>query len=101
MAIKERIEIRSLQYDGRKKMTFKSLLAKGVPAVLIPGIIFASIYGVKNLDKLEKYQNDKRIFPVSGMVGEVEDGDTFSLESGRELMHQIGVKMDITRQESI
>jgi len=54
MAIKERIEIRSLQYDGRKKMTFKSLLAKGVPAVLIPGIIFASIYGVKNLDKLEK-----------------------------------------------
>jgi len=38
----------------KKKVTFKSLLAKGVPAVLIPGIIFASIYGVKNLDKLEK-----------------------------------------------
>jgi len=67
----------------KKKMTFKSLLAKGVPAVLIPGIIFASIYGVKNLDKLEKYQNDKRIFPVSGIVEEVEDGDTFSLKSGQ------------------
>ena len=67
----------------KKKMTFKSLLAKGIPAVLIPGIIFASIYGVKNLDKLERYQNDKRIFPVSGIVEEVEDGDTFSLESGQ------------------
>ena len=64
-------------------MTFKSLLAKGIPAVLIPGIIFASIYGVKNLDKLEKYQNDTKIFPRNGIVEKVTDGDTFELESGQ------------------
>ena len=64
-------------------MTFKSLLAKGVPAVLIPGIIFASIYGVKNLDKLEKYQNDPKIFPRNGTVEKVTDGDTFELDSGQ------------------
>ena len=52
----------------KTKLTFKSLLAKGVPAVLIPGIIFASIYGVKNLNKLEKYQNDPKIFPKNGIV---------------------------------
>jgi hypothetical protein len=34
---------------------YKEWLKKGVPAVLIPGIIFASMYGVKNIDKLNNY----------------------------------------------
>lgn len=53
--------------------------------MLISGIIFASIYGVNKLDKIKNYYTDERIFPKSGEMVEVEDGDTFRLKSGQSV----------------
>ena len=65
------------------KRDYKYWLAKGVPAILTPGIIFALIYGPKNLDKIKSYDNDENIFPRSGYIEEIEDGDTVRLQSGQ------------------
>jgi endonuclease YncB( thermonuclease family) len=66
------------------KPTAKELIKKGIPAVLIPGIILAGILGFKwdEIQKVKDYYRIKTIFPDAGMVGEVEDGDTFILKSG-------------------
>ncbi len=66
------------------KLTAKSLIAKKVPYVLIPGILLAVALGFKGtkLDKIEDYSQIKEIFPSSGVVETVEDGDTFTLDSG-------------------
>jgi len=69
----------------RKITKYNDWLKKGVPAILIPGLILASIYGYKNIDKIKNYYNDARIFPKSGMVESVEDGDTFVLKSGHRV----------------
>lgn len=58
--------------------------------MLIPGLIFASIYGVKNIDKLTNYYENVRIFPKIGIVREVEDGDTVRLQSG-QVVRLIGI----------
>jgi len=68
-----------------KKLTFKELAKKGIPAVLIPGIIFASLYGSKNIEKIKNYYEAEVIFPKSGMVEVVEDGDTFYLKEGQKV----------------
>lgn len=66
-----------------KKITADWLRKIGVPGALIIGIIFASTLGVKNLEKLgPDYLNNTTVFPPSGMVREVIDGDTFRLENG-------------------
>jgi endonuclease YncB( thermonuclease family) len=70
---------------GKKKSkpTVGWLRKIGVPAVLIPGIIFATIYGVKNISKLgPDYYKNKQVFPTSGYVEKVEDGDTLTLKNG-------------------
>lgn len=74
----------------KSENNYKEWLRKGVPAVLIPGLIFASIYGIKNIDKLNDYYKNERIFPKSGMVREVEDGDTIRLVSG-QVVRLIGI----------
>ena len=53
--------------------------------VLIPGIIFASLYGNGNIEMIKNYYESELIFPKSGKVEEVEDGDTFYLESGQKV----------------
>lgn len=63
---------------------YSELFKKGIPAVLIPGIIFAAIYGTEIIDKIKNYYQEKRLFPDNGIVLEVEDGDTFSLKSGKK-----------------
>lgn len=68
---------------GKKKVTADRLRKIGVPAVLIPGIIFATIYGINNIYKLgPDYYKNKQVFPVSGYVSVVEDGDTLVLKGG-------------------
>lgn len=63
-------------------MTSKQLAKKGVPWLLIPGILWVSIFGLDTLEKTKNYYQSKVIFPQSGVVEKVEDGDTFSLSSG-------------------
>lgn len=48
------------------------------------------MYGVRNINKIGNYYEDEKIFPKSGMVLEVEDGDTFRLDSG-QVVRMIGV----------
>lgn len=69
---------------SKKKLSAKSLLRKGVPAVLIPGLLTAAILSWKTgaLDKIQNYYQLKALFPSSGIVSAVEDGDTFTLKSG-------------------
>ncbi|OGG08860.1 hypothetical protein A2154_02195 [Candidatus Gottesmanbacteria bacterium RBG_16_43_7] len=66
-----------------KRLTAVELLKKGVPAVLIPGIILAGALGWKGeeLKKALNYHQIKTIFPDQGVVSTVEDGDTFMLRN--------------------
>lgn len=68
----------------KTKLSAKSLLRKGVPAVLIPGFLVASILGWKigAIDKIQNYYQLKALFPSSGIVSQVEDGDTFTIKNG-------------------
>jgi endonuclease YncB( thermonuclease family) len=73
----------------KKRWDRKRLLAFGIPAVLIPGLAAAILLGW-NPTKLEiakNYQAIKTIFPSSGVVTRVNDGDTFELQNG------VGVRM--------
>ena len=68
----------------RKKVnSYKEWLKKGVPAILIPGIIFATMYGTGKIETIKDYYGDKNIFPNMGWMEEVEDGDTIRLQSGQ------------------
>lgn len=69
---------------SKKKFSAKDLLKKGVPAVLIPGLLVAGILGWKSgaLEKIKNYYQMKDLFPASGVVTEITDGDTFVLKNG-------------------
>jgi endonuclease YncB( thermonuclease family) len=69
---------------SKKKFTAKELIKKGVPYILIPGILAAAALGWKTdaLGKIQNYYQIKALFPSSGIVQSVEDGDTFTLKSG-------------------
>ena len=66
----------------KKRLTRKDLIKKGVPLVLIPGIVWAAVFGLDALEKTKNYYQSKIIFPSAGVVEEIEDGDTFALASG-------------------
>lgn len=55
------------------------LKSRGIPAVLIPGIIFASSLGWIGWKQLENYKNSRMIFPESATVIAVIDGDTLKI----------------------
>lgn len=67
-----------------KRWTRRRLLSLGVPAVLVPGLLIAMALGWNptKLTSVKNYQQVKTIFPASGIVTEVTDGDTFSLQNG-------------------
>lgn len=67
-----------------KKLSAKELIKKGVPYILIPGILAAFALGWKTdaLGKLQNYYQMKALFPSSGIVQTIEDGDTFTIASG-------------------
>lgn len=67
----------------KKVNNYKEWLKRGVPAILIPGIIFATMYGAGKIKTIKDYYGDENIFPKSGYVEEVEDGDTMRLQSGQ------------------
>ncbi|MBI5620545.1 thermonuclease family protein [Candidatus Gottesmanbacteria bacterium] len=81
---------------SRKKhtrwMTRKQLIAFGVPAVLIPGLLIAIALGWKPdlLTTVKNYHQIKTIFPSSGMVTHVTDGDTFTIQNGVDV-RMIGI----------
>ena len=65
----------------------KTLLAYGLPAVLIPGIMFALSLGWNptSLFTQPSYYLNKTIFPSKGKVKSIIDGDTFMLKQGQEV----------------
>jgi endonuclease YncB( thermonuclease family) len=67
-----------------KKLTAKELIKKKIPYILIPGILAVAALGWKSgvFDKIQNYYQMKALFPSSGIVGKVEDGDTFTLKNG-------------------
>ncbi len=68
----------------KKKLTAKELVKKGVPYVLIPGFLAAAALGWKTgaFEKVQNYYEMKTLFPSSGIVSQVQDGDTFTLKNG-------------------
>lgn len=67
----------------KKTKNYQFWLKKGIPAILVPGLVFASAYGLKNIDKIKNYYQDKNIFPKTGQIESYEDGDTFKLQTGQ------------------
>jgi len=69
------------------RWTRKKLLAIGIPAVLIPGILTAVVLGWNPtvLEKAKDYYEIASLFPKAGVVRDVYDGDTFRLQSGVEV----------------
>ena len=71
-----------------KRITRKTLLALGIPAVLIPGLMTAMLLGwdPSKLATISNYHAVQKVFPKTGVVREVYDGDTFRLQNGVELL---------------
>ncbi len=67
-----------------KILTRRKLLAFGVPAVLIPGIMLMSALNFKPADlfKNESYYQNQLVFPKEAKVLVVIDGDTVEIENG-------------------
>lgn len=59
-------------------------MALGIPMVLIPGILLAITLGwnPKKFTKVSDYHNIQQLFPDSGVVSHVTDGDTLELQNG-------------------
>ena len=57
------------------------LKSRGIPAVLIPGIIFAASLGWMGWKQLENYKNALVIFPELATVIAVIDGDTLEIST--------------------
>lgn len=68
----------------KSRWTKKRLVTLGVPAVLIPGLLIAMALGWSptKLGGVKDYHQIKTIFPSSGVVTQVTDGDTFNLQNG-------------------
>lgn len=68
------------------------MIALGVPAVLIPGLFIAMALGWNptKLGGVKDYHEIKTIFPSSGVVAQVIDGDTFELQNGVDV-RMIGI----------
>ena len=86
-----------------RRLTAKNLIKKGVPYVLIPGILAAGILGWKTgaFEKIKNYYELKSLFPESGIVTKIEDGDTFILKNGVKVrLLGIDAPAGITRAEN-
>lgn len=75
---------KSKHQDVPKRISAGWLRKIGVVGVLIPGIIITvAALGVKNWQGLgPDIHGNKRVFPDTGVVRQVIDGDTFELQSG-------------------
>jgi len=61
------------------------LVKKGVPAVLIPGLLAAIALGWNGtpVSSVRNWYGSTRMFPTTGMVKTIEDGDTIVLANGK------------------
>ncbi len=66
----------------KKRLTWKKLRKAGVATVFIPGILLAWYVKTGKLNNFDKYYKAKMVFPDSGLIETVENGDTFDLRSG-------------------
>lgn len=68
----------------KSRRTRERLVRLGIPAVLIPGIILAISLGWNptKFASVTDYHKIKTVFPDSGIVVHVNDGDTFELQNG-------------------
>lgn len=68
---------------GKRRLTADKLRKIGVKEVLIPGLLLAAGLGWAGWKKLgpDIYKN-KQVFPESGIVRTVIDGDTFEFQNG-------------------
>lgn len=62
-----------------KSPTSGWLKSHGLPAILIPGIIFAASLGWMGWQQLTNYKTDLTIFPKSAIIISVVDGDTLEI----------------------
>lgn len=71
----------------QKRWTKARLAGLGIPAVLIPGILLAVVLGwnPSKLSKIDNFHKIQTLFPKSGTVREVHDGDTVVLQNGVEV----------------
>jgi endonuclease YncB( thermonuclease family) len=67
---------------SKQKITASWLRARNVPRVFIAGILLTLAVGAGNIGKIKDYYKYRRVFPVTGIVREVVDGDTFDLQNG-------------------
>jgi endonuclease YncB( thermonuclease family) len=69
---------------GKKILTVKELVKKGVPYSLILGLIAAGILGwnAKAIMDAKNYHELEQLFPSNGVVTQIEDGDTFTFNDG-------------------
>jgi len=81
------------------KITAKELAKKRYPRVLIPGIMLVLMVGAGGIMKGVDYYKNKAIFPDSGLVMTVEDGDTFELAKGQRVK-MIGINAPERGNES-
>jgi endonuclease YncB( thermonuclease family) len=66
-----------------KRLTAGALRKIGVKEVLIPGLLLAGVLGWQSWKTLgPDFYKNQRVFPMSGMVKTVTDGDTFELRNG-------------------
>ncbi len=70
-----------------RKPSRLDLVKYGLPSVLIPGLLLAVFLGwnPQKLFQSSNYYKNTSIFPKSGSVQSVLDGDTFTLKSGVEV----------------
>jgi len=73
-----------------KKLTVKFLKSRKVPAVLVAGLLMASVLGWTGWNKLKdikSYYQIKKIFPLKTTATEVTDGDYQDDKFGRILAY--------------
>ncbi len=66
-----------------KSLTAEYLRKVGVKEVLIPGLLLAGVLGWRGWETMKtNYYSNPRIFPATGVVRTIFDGDTFELQNG-------------------
>lgn len=69
----------------KKVVTVKELIKRGFPRNLAMALSFVLLVGAGAIVNGGGYKQNKVIFPENGIVETVEDGDTFSLETGQSV----------------
>lgn len=69
----------------KKILTAKELRKMGYSGLVIPGIILTLMVGIGGITKKVDYYKNKTIFPETGRVMMVEDGDTFEMKAGQRV----------------